>query len=176
MIPWKFWEFIVYSRHVTKSRIFKNLNLRKKADRKFRDNLHENNFRHLKLYSNSLSWLTRSRCHMGTSWKTKSWSSHYWLDTSIATNLPLPGLKKKHFSYKAKNVFISYFKNWRTLHSFWIRYMLFKVKKRLKIRALSQRQKNIYIDQWLGKWYFTLGRIQAKRGLDWQVWFVSYCK
>ena len=38
--------------HVTKSRIFKNLNLRKKADRNFRGTFLKNRFRHLKLYSN----------------------------------------------------------------------------------------------------------------------------
>ena len=38
--------------HVTKRRIFKTLNLRRKADRNFRSNLLENHFRHLKLYSN----------------------------------------------------------------------------------------------------------------------------
>ena len=37
----------------TKNRIFKNLNLRKKAGRNFRGNLLKNHFRHLKLYSNS---------------------------------------------------------------------------------------------------------------------------
>ena len=63
--------------HVSKRRIFKNLNLRKKADRNFRGNFLKNHFRHLKLYSNSPSWLTRSRCHMGTFWKTKDWSSHF---------------------------------------------------------------------------------------------------
>ena len=52
--------------HVTKSLFLKNLNLRKKADRNF-----WGSFRHLKLYSNPPSWLTRSRCHMGTLWKTK---------------------------------------------------------------------------------------------------------
>ena len=35
---------------VTKSRIFKNLNLRRKADCNFRGNLLEKHFRHLKLY------------------------------------------------------------------------------------------------------------------------------
>ena len=64
--------------HVTKSRIFKNLNLRKKADRNFRGTFLKNRFRHLKLYSNPPSWLARSRCHMGTFWKTKDWSSHFW--------------------------------------------------------------------------------------------------
>ena len=59
--------------HMTKSRIFKNLNLRKKADRTFL----KNRFRHLNLYSNSPSWLARSRCHMGTFWKTKDWSSNF---------------------------------------------------------------------------------------------------
>ena len=64
--------------HVTKSRIFKNLNLRKKADRNFRGIFLKKRFRHLKLYSNPPSWLARSRCHMGTFWKTKDWSSHFW--------------------------------------------------------------------------------------------------
>ena len=64
--------------HVTKSRIFKNLNLRKKADRNFRRTFLKNRFRHLKLYSNPPSWLPRGRCHMGTFWKTKDWSSHFW--------------------------------------------------------------------------------------------------
>ena len=36
--------------HVTKSRIFKNLNLREKADRNFRCTFLKNRFRHLKLY------------------------------------------------------------------------------------------------------------------------------
>ena len=43
------------SRHfsqVTKSRIFKNLNLGKKADRNFRRTFLKNRFRHMKLYSN----------------------------------------------------------------------------------------------------------------------------
>ena len=64
---------------VTKSRIFKNLNLRKKADRNFRGTFLKHRFRHLKLYSNRPSWLARSRCHMGTFWKTKDWSSHFWV-------------------------------------------------------------------------------------------------
>ena len=38
--------------HVTESRIFKNLNFKKKADRNFRGNFLKNHFRHLKLYSN----------------------------------------------------------------------------------------------------------------------------
>ena len=36
---------------MTKSRIFENLDLRRKADRDFCNNLLENHFRHLKLYS-----------------------------------------------------------------------------------------------------------------------------
>ena len=64
--------------HVTKSHIFKNINLRKKVDRNFCGNFLKNNFKHLKLYSNPPSWLARSRCHMGTFWKTKDWSSHFW--------------------------------------------------------------------------------------------------
>ena len=64
--------------HVTKSRIFKNLNLREKADRNFRRTFLKNRFRHLKLYSNPPSWLARGCCHMGTFWKTKDWSSHFW--------------------------------------------------------------------------------------------------
>ena len=64
--------------HVTKSRIFENPNLRKKADCNFCDTFLKNRFRHLKLYSNPLSWLARSHCHMGTFWKTKDWSSYFW--------------------------------------------------------------------------------------------------
>ena len=63
--------------HVTKSRIFKNLNLRKKADRNFRGTFLKNCFRQLKLCSNPPSWLTRSRCHMCTFRKIKDWSSHF---------------------------------------------------------------------------------------------------
>ena len=44
----KNWHFS----HVTKSRIFKNLNLREKVDRNFRRTFLKNHFRHLKLYSN----------------------------------------------------------------------------------------------------------------------------
>ena len=64
--------------HVTKSRILKNLNLRKKTYRNFRRTFLKNCFRHLKLYSNPPCWLARGRCHMGTFWKTKDWSSHFW--------------------------------------------------------------------------------------------------
>ena len=67
-----------YFSHVTKSRIFKSLNLRKKADHNFRGTFLKNRFRHLKLYSNPPSWLARSHCHMGTFWKTKDWSSRFW--------------------------------------------------------------------------------------------------
>ena len=63
---------------VTKSRTFKNLNLRKKADHNFRDTFMKNHFRHLKLYSNPPSWLAGGRCHMGTFWKIIDWSSHFW--------------------------------------------------------------------------------------------------
>ena len=55
--------------HVTKSRIFKHLNLRRKAYCEFRANLLENHFRYPKLDSNLPSWLA-SRCHMATFWKT----------------------------------------------------------------------------------------------------------
>ena len=64
--------------HVSKSRIFKNLNIRRKADRDFRGKLLVNHFRHLKLHSNPPSWLARSCCHMGTFWKTQGWNSHFW--------------------------------------------------------------------------------------------------
>ena len=63
--------------HVTKSRIFKNLNLREKADRNFRHAFLKNRFRHVKLYSNLPSWLVRACCHIGTFWKTKDWSLHF---------------------------------------------------------------------------------------------------
>ena len=69
--------FFRHFSHVTKSRIFKNLNLRKKAHRNFRGTFLKNHFRHLKLYSNPPSWLARNRCHMGNFWKTKDWSSHF---------------------------------------------------------------------------------------------------
>ena len=63
---------------MTKSCIFKIFDLRKKANRNFRGNFLKNDFRHLKLFSNPPSWLARSRCHIGTFWKTKDWSSHFW--------------------------------------------------------------------------------------------------
>ena len=66
--------------HVTKSRIFKNLNLREKADRNFCRTFLKNCFRHLKLYSNPPSWLARDCCHLGTFWKTNDWSWNFWED------------------------------------------------------------------------------------------------
>ena len=51
--------------HVTKSCIFKNLNLRKKTNGNFCRIFLKNGFKHLKLYSNLPSWLARSCCHMG---------------------------------------------------------------------------------------------------------------
>ena len=69
--------------HVTKSRIFKNLNLRKRANRNFHGNFLKNHFRHLKLHSNPPSWLARSRCDMGTIWKTKDWSLYFWESQSF---------------------------------------------------------------------------------------------
>ena len=50
--------------YVTKSRIFKNLNLRRKVDRNFRGNLLKNHFRHLKFYSNLASWMAGRHCHL----------------------------------------------------------------------------------------------------------------
>ena len=78
--------------------------------------------------------------------------------------------RKKHISYKTKNLYVSYFKNWRN-HTLFLDQIqvLVLLKECLKIRALSQRKKTICIDQWLGR---ILGRIQAKRGPCWQVWFV----
>ena len=64
--------------HVTKSRVFKNLNLRRKADRNFRGNMLKNHFRQLKFYSNLPSWLASNLCHMSAFWKTKGWSSNFW--------------------------------------------------------------------------------------------------
>ena len=57
--------------HVTKTRVFKNLNLRRKTNRSFCGNFFENHSRHLKLYSTPPTWLVRSHCHMGTFCKTK---------------------------------------------------------------------------------------------------------
>ena len=73
------WNFS--SRHFsqcTKKCIFKNFNLRKKADRNFRGNILKNHFEHLTLYSYTPGWLARSRCHMGTFWKANDWSSSFW--------------------------------------------------------------------------------------------------
>ena len=64
--------------HMVKSRIFKNLNLKRKAVRNFRGNLLKSHFRHLNSYSNLRSWLTRGRWHMSNFSKTKGWSSHFW--------------------------------------------------------------------------------------------------
>ena len=69
--------------HVTKSRIFKNPNLRRKADRNFRGNFPKNHFRHLKFYSKRPSWLDGSRCDMSAIWNTKGWSSHFWQGQSF---------------------------------------------------------------------------------------------
>ena len=82
---WYSWHTskIYWSRHfshVTKSRIFKNLNLRKKADRNFRRTFLKNRFRHLTLDSNPPSWLARGCFHIGTFWKAKDWSSYFWED------------------------------------------------------------------------------------------------
>ena len=43
-----------------------------------RGNWLKNHFRHLKLYSNPPSWLSRNGCHLGTFRKTKDWSSYFW--------------------------------------------------------------------------------------------------
>ena len=65
--------------HMTKNRIFKILNLRRKANRNFHGTFLKNCFRHLELYSNPPGWLASSHCHMGTFWETKDWSSHFWV-------------------------------------------------------------------------------------------------
>ena len=75
---WNVYPYIRHCSHVTKNRFFKNLNLRRKADRNFRGNLLKNYFRHLKFYSNPPNWLDKSRCRMSVFWKTKSWSSRFW--------------------------------------------------------------------------------------------------
>ena len=65
--------------HVFKSHIFKNLNLRKEADRNFRGTFLKNHFRHLKLYSNPPSWLARSHCHMSKHLlKDKRFKFNFW--------------------------------------------------------------------------------------------------
>ena len=78
LLVYTYFKYIPTNRHfnhVTNSRIFKNPNLRKKN---FRSTFLKSRFRQIKLYSNPPSWLARSRCHMGTFWKTKDWSSHFW--------------------------------------------------------------------------------------------------
>ena len=72
------WNLFRHVSHVTKSRIFKNLNLRKKSDHNFRSTFLKNRFRHPKLYSNPPSWFVRSRCHMSAFWKTKDWGWNFW--------------------------------------------------------------------------------------------------
>ena len=71
-----------HSSHVTNSRVFKNLNLRRKGDRIFCGNLLKNHLGYIKLHSNSPSLLARSRCHISAFWNTKGWSSHFWEDLS----------------------------------------------------------------------------------------------
>ena len=70
MVKFSSYNFDFKSRHishVTKSCIFKNLNLRRKVARNFL----ENYFRHLKSYSNSSNWLV-------IFWMTaESWSSRF---------------------------------------------------------------------------------------------------
>ena len=63
--------------HVTETRVFKNLSLRKKDDCNLRGNSVRNHLRNLKLYSNPPRWLAKRR-HMGTFRKTEGWSSHFW--------------------------------------------------------------------------------------------------
>ena len=79
MLNWKTTLHLSYrtenlNRHfsqVTKSRFFKNLNLRRKADRNFRGNLQENLFRHLKLYSNPSKLIDQKWLSYGHLWKDK---------------------------------------------------------------------------------------------------------
>ena len=92
--------------------------------------------------------------------------------TSIARNLHQPGLKKKKkkISYKTKNAFVLYFKNWRT-------HTLFLVSgSDIGICvAQTSKSKNVWESGPYHrgkKIYCILGRIQAKRGRGWQVWFV----
>ena len=69
MVKFSSYNFDFKSRHishVTKSCNFKTLNLRRKVAHNFL----ENHLRHLKLCSNSSSWL-------GTFWMAKGWSSHF---------------------------------------------------------------------------------------------------
>ena len=60
-----------YFSHAAKGRIFKNLNLRKKVDCKFRGTFLKNRFRQLKLYSNPPSWLARTGFYMSTFWNKR---------------------------------------------------------------------------------------------------------
>ena len=97
--------------HVTKSRIFKNLNLRKEADRNFCRTFLKNRFRHLKLYSNPATWLTRGCCHMGTFWMTKDWKVY------ISERANLSGFSTWNFTAKEdlnrrKQVLILNFRPW----------------------------------------------------------------
>ena len=72
---------LLMSGHIACTFIKKRLwHSKKKAERNFRSTFLKNHFRHLKLHSNAPSWLGRGRCHMGSFWKTKDWSSHFWED------------------------------------------------------------------------------------------------
>ena len=78
ILKWRPFEYKYTLQSRDQKPYFQKSLFKKKADGNFRGNFLKNHFRHLKLYSNPPSWLARSRCHMGTFWKTKDWSSHFW--------------------------------------------------------------------------------------------------
>ena len=121
--------------HVTKSRIFKNLNLSKKADRNFRRTLLKNRFRHLKLYWNPPSWLAESRCHMGTFWKKKDWSSHFW-ESNLSGFGTWKFTAKEDLDWQ-KQVFLHSFKPWPAQKPKWPTFLWEKVyiKKFCSVKA-----------------------------------------
>ena len=96
--------------YVTKSCIFKNLNLRKKADRNFCSTFLKIRFRHLKLYSNRPSWLARSCCHSAPFERQK-------IEVHIFEGANLAGFGTWKFSTKRdlnrqKQVFIHNYRPW----------------------------------------------------------------
>ena len=103
-------------------------------------------------------------------------------------------IEKKYFSCKNKIVFfVSYFRNWRTHTLYFCIILIFSYccsysliigpilsyccsEKVWELGLYHRGWKNIFMDQWFGKYYCILWRIQAKWGFGWQVWFVLYCK
>ena len=117
MIPPYEWALVIlmplcrHFSHVTKSRIIKNRNMRKKkANRSFCNTFLENNFKHLKLYSNPPSWLARSRCHVDT-FKRQKIEVHIFERANLS-DFGTWNLTTKEDLIRQKQVFILDFRPW----------------------------------------------------------------